>query len=82
MLSNYLKIAWRNPLSDKGYSIIDTSGLTVGLGMAMLIGLPAFDPAHRFVPKHSGAADESSEKFANRVNRYNHAVKLPYRRPA
>ncbi|MCX6217546.1 ABC transporter permease [Spirosoma sp.] len=39
MLRNYLKIAWRNLVSQKGYSFINITGLAVGMAVAMLIGL-------------------------------------------
>ncbi|GAB3768062.1 ABC transporter permease [Spirosoma horti] len=39
MLRNYLKIAWRNLLKQKGYSFINIAGLSVGMAVAMLIGL-------------------------------------------
>jgi hypothetical protein len=39
MLSNYLLIAWRTLLRYKGYSLINIGGLSVGLAVALLIGL-------------------------------------------
>ncbi|MFD2934375.1 ABC transporter permease [Spirosoma flavum] len=39
MLRNYLKIAWRNLIKQKGYSFINIAGLSVGMAVAMLIGL-------------------------------------------
>ncbi|GAB4017220.1 ABC transporter permease [Spirosoma koreense] len=39
MLWNYLKIAWRNLLRDKGYSAINIVGLSMGMAVAILIGL-------------------------------------------
>ena len=39
MLTNYLKIATRNLLKNKGFSFINLFGLTVGLACCMLIGL-------------------------------------------
>ncbi|MFD2573024.1 ABC transporter permease [Spirosoma soli] len=42
MLRSYLKIAWRNLVSQKGYSFINISGLAVGMAVAMLIGLWVF----------------------------------------
>ena len=39
MLRNYIKIAWRNLVSQKGYSFINITGLAVGMAVAMLIGL-------------------------------------------
>ncbi|MBC7745032.1 MAG: ABC transporter permease, partial [Flavobacterium sp.] len=43
MLTNYSKIAWRNLLKSKGYSAINIGGLTVGMAVAMLIGLWIWD---------------------------------------
>jgi predicted permease len=37
MLKNYLKIAWRNIIRHKGYSIINVAGLTLGISASLLI---------------------------------------------
>src|SRR4051794_17875837 len=39
MFKNYFKTAWRNLLKNKGYSAINIGGLSVGMAVAMLIGL-------------------------------------------
>ncbi len=39
MIKNYLKIAWRNLLKNKMYSVINIGGLAVGMAVALLIGL-------------------------------------------
>ncbi len=39
MLKNYLKVALRNILRQKGYSVINIAGLTLGLACFILIGL-------------------------------------------
>ncbi len=39
MLSNYLKTAWRSLLRYKGFSMINIGGLSVGMAVAMMIGL-------------------------------------------
>jgi len=39
MLKNYLKIAWRNLLRNRVSSIINIGGLSIGMAVAMLIGL-------------------------------------------
>ncbi len=39
MLLNYIKIAFRNLVRNKGYSFINIMGLATGIGVAMLIGL-------------------------------------------
>lgn len=43
MLKNYLKIAFRNLVKNKGYSAINIVGLAVGMAVAMLIGLWIYD---------------------------------------
>lgn len=43
MLGNYFKIAWRNLVKSKGYSIINIGGLAVGMAVAMLIGFWVYD---------------------------------------
>ncbi|MFS4468656.1 ABC transporter permease [Maribacter sp. 2210JD10-5] len=39
MFKNYLKIAWRNLLKNKGYSIINVGGLALGMAVTLIIGL-------------------------------------------
>lgn len=39
MFKNYLKTAWRNLVKNKAQSFINISGLSVGMAVAMLIGL-------------------------------------------
>ncbi|MFZ1809239.1 MAG: ABC transporter permease [Cyclobacteriaceae bacterium] len=39
MIKSYLKIGWRNLLRNKGYSIINIGGLSIGITVAILIGL-------------------------------------------
>jgi ABC-type antimicrobial peptide transport system permease subunit len=43
MLINYFKIAWRNLVKNKAYSIINIGGLAVGLTVAILISLWIYD---------------------------------------
>ena len=43
MLKNYFKVAWRNLVRNKVSSFINIGGLTVGLSVAMLIGLWVYD---------------------------------------
>ncbi len=43
MLKNYFKTAWRNLVKNKFYSLINIGGLTVGMAVAMLIGLWMYD---------------------------------------
>ncbi|HEY4335340.1 MAG TPA: ABC transporter permease, partial [Puia sp.] len=39
MLKNYLKIAWRNLLKDRQFTLLNLLGLSVGLACTLLIGL-------------------------------------------
>ncbi|AWW00004.1 ABC transporter permease [Arcticibacterium luteifluviistationis] len=43
MLRNYIKIAWRNLLKNKGFSAINIGGLALGMTVAILIGLWVYD---------------------------------------
>ncbi|MEO7960367.1 MAG: ABC transporter permease, partial [Ginsengibacter sp.] len=43
MLKNYFKIAWRNLIKNKVYSIINVLGLATGMAVAILIGLWIWD---------------------------------------
>lgn len=43
MIKNYLKIAWRNLIKNRASSLINISGLAVGMAVAMLIGLWIWD---------------------------------------
>jgi putative ABC transport system permease protein len=43
MFKNYFKIAWRNLVKSKGYSVINIGGLAVGMAVAILIGLWVYD---------------------------------------
>jgi len=39
MFKNYLKIAWRNLVKNKAYSIINIGGLALGMAVTLIIGL-------------------------------------------
>ncbi|WP_350292591.1 ABC transporter permease [uncultured Croceitalea sp.] len=39
MFKNYLKIAWRNLVKNKGYSLINIGGLALGIAVTLIIGL-------------------------------------------
>ena len=43
MLKNYIKIAWRNLLRNKTFSIINIAGLAIGLCCFLLIALYVLD---------------------------------------
>ncbi len=54
MFKNYIKLAWRNILKDKGYSFINIVGLATGMAVAMIIGLWIYDEvgANRHFKNH------------------------------
>jgi putative ABC transport system permease protein len=43
MIKNYLKISWRNLIKNKAHTFINVTGLSVGMAVAMLIGLWIWD---------------------------------------
>ncbi len=43
MIQNYLKIAWRNLLKHKSFSIINILGLAIGIGVCLIIFLYVHD---------------------------------------
>lgn len=43
MIKNYLKIAWRNLIKGKLYSVINITGLAIGIACCLLIGLYVFE---------------------------------------
>lgn len=43
MVKNYTTLAWRNLLRNKSHSLINISGLAIGMSVAILIGLWVFD---------------------------------------
>jgi ABC-type antimicrobial peptide transport system permease subunit len=52
MLKNYIKVAWRNLVNSRIYSIINITGLATGMAAALIIGLwvwdeVSFDTYHR-----------------------------------
>jgi putative ABC transport system permease protein len=66
MLRNYLKIAWRNLVKNKAYSVINITGLAIGLACFLLIALYVMD-------------ELSYDKFypnADRIYRINSDIKF------
>lgn len=43
MIKNYIKIAWRNLLRNKVYSLINITGLTIGLAACLLVATVVID---------------------------------------
>ncbi len=67
LFKNYLKVAWRNIIRHKGYSLINIFGLAVGMACCILIAL--------FV-QHELSYDRFHEN-ANRIFRLGVTLKLP-----
>ena len=55
MIRNYFVVAWRNILKSKWYSLINTLGLSIGMAVALLIGLWIWDELSfdRYYPNHA-----------------------------
>ena len=78
MLSNYLKIAYRNLARNKGYSFINIGGLAVGMAVAMLIGLWVWDELtfdhyhknHDRIAQVMQHVTQNGEKTTQSVNPY------------
>ncbi|MCL6274183.1 ABC transporter permease [Muricauda sp. 2012CJ35-5] len=43
MIKNYLKIAWRNLIKNKAYTVINVGGLALGMAVTLIIGLWLLD---------------------------------------
>ncbi|WP_461091013.1 ABC transporter permease [Spirosoma gilvum] len=58
MIRSYLKIAFRNLTKNKAYSAINIGGLSIGMGVAMLIGLWVYDELSfdKTIPKYDRIA--------------------------
>ncbi|HVZ97474.1 MAG TPA: FtsX-like permease family protein [Chitinophagaceae bacterium] len=65
MFKNYVKIAWRNLLKSKVYSIINVLGLAAGMAVAMLIALWIWDEAtyNRYFTNHDRLAQVMTTFF-------------------
>ncbi|MDR8393446.1 ABC transporter permease [Aliifodinibius sp. S!AR15-10] len=70
MIKNYIKIAWRNLIRDKTYSIINTIGLTMGITCGLIIAIYILHEwsYDRFVP--------NSERIYRVVQEQNQASDL------
>ncbi|QMW05503.1 ABC transporter permease [Spirosoma foliorum] len=67
MLRNYLKIAFRTLVKNKGYSFINIGGLAVGMAVAMLIGLWIYDELsyEKSFPNYDRIAQVMQHQTAN-----------------
>ncbi len=67
MLKNYFKIAWRNIRRTIGYSLLNISGLSIGMAVALLIGLwvhyqYSFD---KFLPEYESVHRVQRNYYSN-----------------
>ncbi|HTI11648.1 MAG TPA: ABC transporter permease [Puia sp.] len=58
MFQNYFLLAWRHLLKNRGYSAINIAGLSIGMAIALVIGLWITDEANfdHYAPNHSRVA--------------------------
>src|ERR1700753_3165605 len=58
MIKNYFLLAWRHLLKSRGYSAINIAGLSIGMAIALVIGLWITDEAtfDHYAPSHSRIA--------------------------
>jgi len=58
MLRSYLRIAWRHLRKNKGYSVINIAGLSIGMAVALIIGLWVADEVSfdHYAPNHQRIA--------------------------
>jgi putative ABC transport system permease protein len=58
MFKNYFLLAWRHLLKNRGYSAINIAGLSIGMAIALIIGLWITDEAtfDHYAPNHSRLA--------------------------
>ncbi len=70
MFKNYLKIAWRNLIKNKAYSVINIGGLALGMAVTLIIGLWVQDELshnNHFKNKHKIAQVWQSQTFNGNV---------------
>ena len=79
MLKNYLTIAWRNLLRSKWYSLINTLGLSIGIAVALLIGLWVWDELtfNKYHEHHDRLAQVMTTQTFNGHTGTGPAVSLP-----
>ena len=71
MFKNNLKIAWRNLIKNKGYTIINVGGLALGMAVTLIIGLWMYDELTRdsyFKNKDKIAQVYQSQTFNGNTN--------------
>jgi putative ABC transport system permease protein len=79
MLKNYFTIAWRNLVRSKWYSLINTLGLSIGMAVALLIGLWVWDELsfNQYHPNHTRLAQVMTTQTFNGHTGTGPAVSIP-----
>ena len=67
MFRNYFVVAWRTLVKSKWYSLINTLGLSIGMAVALLIGLWIWDELsfNRYYPNHERIAQVMTTQTFN-----------------
>jgi len=67
MFRNYFKTAWRNIIRSKGYSLLNISGLAIGMAVALLIGLWVYYQYSydKFLPEYQQAYRVQRNFYSN-----------------
>src|SRR5882724_2862308 len=67
MFKNYFKTAWRNIIRSKGYSLLNISGLAIGMAVALLIGLWVYYQYSydKFLPEYKQAYRVQRNFYSN-----------------
>ena len=79
MFRNYFVVAWRNIVKSKWYSLINTLGLSIGMAVALLIGLWIWDEVsyNHYYPNHARVAQLMTTQTFNGHTGTGQAVSLP-----
>jgi putative ABC transport system permease protein len=79
VIRNYFKIAWRNLVRSKVYSLINVLGLATGMAVALLIGLWIWDEISfdRYFPQHERIAQVMVTQTFNGQTGTNNAIAIP-----
>jgi len=79
MIRNYLKTAWRTLIKNKAHSFINIAGLSVGMAVAMLIGLWVWDESsfNKYHKNYYRVAQVMEQRTINGVVNTGVAVSQP-----
>ena len=79
MLRNFFVVAWRNMVKSKWYSLINTLGLSIGMAVALLIGLWIWDEVsyNHYHDRHSRIVEIMTTQTYNGVTGTGMATSLP-----